>query len=110
MLGMEEKRLKPLADLISLNGKAGLITGSASGIGKAIAYRFAEAGADLQLVDIEGEKLETAQRDLSKFGRDVSVFKVNLGKKEEIDGLWGKLEGKEPDVLVNNAGIYPLKD
>ncbi len=37
-------------------------------------------------------------------------FKVDLGKKEEIDDLWRKLEGKEPDVLVNNAGIYPLKD
>jgi len=110
MLGTEEKKLKPLADLVSLHGKTCLITGSASGIGKAMAYRFAEAGADLQLVDIDGEKLETAQRDLRKFGTDVSVFKVNLGKKEEIDGLWGKLEGKEPDVLVNNAGIYPLKD
>lgn len=110
MLGMEEKKLKPLADLVSLHGKTCLITGSASGIGKAIAYRFAEAGRDLHLVDIDGEKLETAQRDLSKFGKDVSVFKVDLGKKEEIDDLWRKLEGKEPDVLVNNAGIYPLKD
>jgi len=110
MLGMEEKKVKPLADLVSLHGKTCLITGSASGIGKAMAYRFAEAGADLQLVDIDGEKLDTAQRDLSQFGTSVSVFKVDLGKKEEIDGLWVKLEGKEPDVLVNNAGIYPLKD
>jgi 3-oxoacyl-[acyl-carrier protein] reductase len=110
MLGMEEKNLRPLADLISLNGKTGLITGSASGIGKAIARRFAEAGADLQLVDIDKEKLETARKGLSRFGTDVSVFKVDLGKKEEIDCLWAELEGKEPDVLVNNAGIYPLKD
>jgi NAD(P)-dependent dehydrogenase (short-subunit alcohol dehydrogenase family) len=110
MLGIEEKNLEPLADLISLNGKTGLITGSASGIGKAIAYRFAEAGADLQLVDIDEEKLETVRKELSKFGTDVSMFKVNLGEKEEIDSLWTKLEGNEPDVLVNNAGIYPLKD
>jgi NAD(P)-dependent dehydrogenase (short-subunit alcohol dehydrogenase family) len=110
MLGMEEKNVKPLAELISLRRKTCLVTGSASGIGKAIAYRFAEAGADLELVDIDERKFETARRQLDRFGTDVSCFKVNLGRKEEIDGLWGKLEGKEPDVLVNNAGIYPLKD
>lgn len=37
MLGTEEKKLKPLADLVSLHGKTCLITGSASGIGKAMA-------------------------------------------------------------------------
>ncbi len=74
MLGMEEKNRKTLAELISLHGKTCLITGSASGIGKAIAYRFAEAGADLQLVDIDDKKLETVRCELSKFGTDVSVF------------------------------------
>jgi len=44
--------LKPLSELISLKGKKALITGPALGIGRAMASRFAEAGADLELVDI----------------------------------------------------------
>jgi len=48
---------KQLSGLISLEGKRALITGSASGIGEAIAYRYAEAGADLKLVDIDVQRL-----------------------------------------------------
>jgi NADP-dependent 3-hydroxy acid dehydrogenase YdfG len=44
--------LTPLTELVSLVGKRALITGSGAGIGKAMAHRFAEAGADLELVDI----------------------------------------------------------
>jgi len=58
MLRGQTKELKPLAKLISLAGKTALITESASGIGKAIAHRFVEAGADLELVDINEEKLK----------------------------------------------------
>jgi NAD(P)-dependent dehydrogenase (short-subunit alcohol dehydrogenase family) len=39
-----------MSEFISLEGKRALITGSAAGIGKAIAHRFAESGADLELV------------------------------------------------------------
>ncbi len=45
--------LTPVFELISLRKKKALITGSGAGIGKAIAYRFAEAGADLELLDID---------------------------------------------------------
>jgi len=40
-----EGGLRPIGELISLKGKRALITGSAAGIGRAMAYRFAEAGA-----------------------------------------------------------------
>jgi NAD(P)-dependent dehydrogenase (short-subunit alcohol dehydrogenase family) len=110
MLRTHSKKLKPLADLISLNGKTALITGAASGIGKAIAYRFAEAGADLELVDINEERLKTTCDELSKLGVKISIHKVDLCKKSEIEQLWSKLAEKEPDILVNNAGIYPMKD
>lgn len=106
----EEKNLKRISELVSLNGKTVLISGSASGIGKAMAYRFAESGANLQLVDIDEEKLEATRRRMREFGTKVSSHKVNLGNKQEIDNLWKELEGSEPDILVNNAGIYPLKE
>ena len=43
---------QPLSDLISLKGKIAIVTGAASGIGFATASRLAEAGAELQLLDI----------------------------------------------------------
>jgi NAD(P)-dependent dehydrogenase (short-subunit alcohol dehydrogenase family) len=103
------KDLKPLSELISLKGKKALITGSALGIGKAMAHRFAEAGADLELVDINGRGLRAVAEELSKFKTKIYIHKVNLSSKEEIATLWEELKGKEPDILVNNAGIYPFK-
>jgi len=101
----------PLKEMISLKGKVALITGSASGIGEAIAYRFAEAGADLFLVDINEENLKRVSEAISsRFGIKVENYVVDLSKKEDIDKLWESLKGKEPDILVNNAGIYIFKD
>ena len=101
--------LKPLPELVSLKGKTALITGAAGGIGKAIAYRFAEAGASLELVDINDEPLEALGKGLLPFA-PVNIHRVDLAREEEIDSLWGELKGKEPDILVNNAGIYPFKN
>jgi NAD(P)-dependent dehydrogenase (short-subunit alcohol dehydrogenase family) len=99
---------KPLADLISLENKRALITGSASGIGEAIAFRFAEAGAYLELVDIDLEGLMRVKKELSSFPVEVVIHRVDLARKEEISSLWDELG--DVDVLVNNAGTYPEKD
>jgi NAD(P)-dependent dehydrogenase (short-subunit alcohol dehydrogenase family) len=104
------KALKPLSELISLQGKRALITGSAVGIGRAMAYRFAEAGADLELVDMNKRGLGLVRNELSWLGSDIDIYKVDLSKEEEIGALWEELSGKEPDILVNNAGIYPFKN
>jgi NAD(P)-dependent dehydrogenase (short-subunit alcohol dehydrogenase family) len=101
--------LAPLSEIVSLDKKRALITGSGAGIGKAIAYRFAEAGATLELVDVNEESLATVEEGLRQFNTVINVHKVDLSKKEEIDALWKRLEGIEPDILVNNAGIYPTK-
>ena len=104
------KALKALSELISLEGKRALITGSAVGIGRAMAYRFAEAGADLELVDMNKKGLGLVKNELSRLGSEIDIYKVDLSKEEEIDALWEELSGKEPDILVNNAGIYPFKN
>jgi NAD(P)-dependent dehydrogenase (short-subunit alcohol dehydrogenase family) len=102
--------LKPLSELISLKGKRALITGCAGGIGKAMAYRFAEAGAGLELVDVNREGLRAVAKELSGFGTEANIHGVDLSKKQEIDGLWEDLNGREPDILVNNAGVYPFRN
>ncbi len=102
--------LRPLSELISLKGKRALITGAAAGIGEAIAHRFAEAGADLDLVDIDEGGLWEVREKLSGFGVEVNLHVIDLSNKGEIDELWESLSGREPDILVNNAGIYPFKN
>jgi NAD(P)-dependent dehydrogenase (short-subunit alcohol dehydrogenase family) len=104
------KALKPLSELISLEGKRALITGSAVGIGRAMAHRFAEAGANLELVDMNKRGLGLVRNELSRFGSEIDIYKIDLSKEEEIGALWEELGGKEPDILVNNAGIYPFKN
>lgn len=104
------KALKPLSELISLKGKRALITGSAAGIGRAMAYRFAEAGADLDLVDMNIKGLGLVKKELAQFESKIDIHKVDLSREEEINVLWEELSGKEPDILVNNAGIYPFKN
>lgn len=101
--------LTSISELISLKNRNALITGSGTGIGKAIATRFAEAGADLDLVDLNEETLNNVKEELQQFNVRINTHNVDLSNKEQIDALWKKLEGKEPEILVNNAGIYPSK-
>jgi len=102
--------LKSISDIISFKGKRVLITGSAAGIGKAIAFRFAEAGAVLELVDINEDMLRNTKDELEQFNGKINIHRIDLSKKDEIVGLWEKLSKREPDILVNNAGIYPFKN
>jgi len=104
------EKFKPLSKMISLKGKRALITGSASGIGKSMARRLAEAGAKIDLVDIDEEGLKVVKKELLKFETEINTYKVDLSKKKEIDSLWEIINEKAPDVLINNAGIYPFKD
>jgi NAD(P)-dependent dehydrogenase (short-subunit alcohol dehydrogenase family) len=103
-------KLTPLSTLFSLQGKRALITGSATGIGKAIAYRLAEAGASLDLVDINDEQLGMVKDELTAFAVETRLHKTDLSRHLEITRLWEELDGTEPDILVNNAGVYPFKD
>lgn len=86
------------------------MTGAASGIGLAIARRFAEAGAALQLLDINEASLTTTAKHIVKdYGVAVSTHVVDLSSKTAVDAFWNKLK-VYPDVLINNAGIYIPKD
>lgn len=97
---------QPLYEMLSLQGKTALITGGGQGIGLAIAKRYAEAGADLYIIDINEAALETAKKDIEKaYDVNVHTFTVNLGSSTEIVTFWDSLT-EMPDILVNNAGIF----
>lgn len=98
-----------LVDQLSFAGKRVMVTGAGSGIGRAICARFAEAGATLILVDSNSRGLTATLATLT--GADHESHVVDLEDKINIDHLWARLdEASLPDVLVNNAGIYPMKD
>jgi NAD(P)-dependent dehydrogenase (short-subunit alcohol dehydrogenase family) len=105
-----KRRLTPISELVSLAGKRALITGSSAGIGRAIAFRFAEAGADLELADINSPCPSSVKKELQRFGHEVNTHRVDMASDEALSALWEKLAGKEPDILVNNAGIYPFRN
>ncbi len=110
MFSLTPEKHVPLQDLVSLRGKRALVTGAASGIGRAIAERYAEAGAELDLVDVNEEGLQEVQAELASHSAGVHVHRVDLASKAEIDALWNGLAVPGPDVLVNCAGVYPMKD
>ncbi len=90
-----------------LEGKVAIVTGGASGIGKATVLRFAEEGANVAVWDLNEEKgNETAQIAWS-FGVKAHFSKVNTVHAEEVQAataavieMYGQI-----DILINNAGI-----
>jgi NAD(P)-dependent dehydrogenase (short-subunit alcohol dehydrogenase family) len=104
------KEYTPLDKLISLRDKKALVTGGAMGIGFGIAYRLAEAGAMLTIVDLNAEKGQKAAQDLSESGFETFFIRGDVSQendvKEIVNSTIKKMGGL--DILVNNAGIFPV--
>ncbi|MBQ6869865.1 MAG: 3-oxoacyl-[Alistipes sp.] len=91
-----------------LEGKVALITGAGRGIGKAVAMRFAEQGADIAFTDLElSEMVLATKAELEQFGvrvqayaSDAADFEQSHAVVEQIMADFGRI-----DILVNNAGI-----
>ena len=77
-----------------MKGRRALITGAAAGIGEAIAYRFAEAGADLELADIDEIGLQRVKEMITDFDVEVNTHVVDLSNRSEISKLWERLNGR----------------
>ena len=75
------------ADVEQLDGKVAVITGAASGIGRALAARLAAEGVALVLADVEGDALEVAGRELQHAGATVIVQPTDVSKAESVDAL-----------------------
>jgi len=91
---------------ISLEGRAAFVTGGGGGIGRAIAIRLAEAGADVAVLDIVPERAAECAAAIRATGRKgfglVAVVMDTDALRQVIDEAAGYLGGI--DILVNNAG------
>jgi 2-dehydro-3-deoxy-D-gluconate 5-dehydrogenase len=95
-----------ILDQFRLDGKLALVTGSASGLGRAIALAMAEAGASVACHGNRRSADETA-REIRSLGRQSQSFAADLGTPGGADALYGAVseEMHAPDILVNNAGM-----
>ena len=106
---LEEAKLQRMPKPKSLSGRIALITGSAGGIGKAIAKRFAEEGACVVINDINEERMKGAMDEFQKqFGRDTaSSTLLDVTDNATIEKAFAAavLAFGGVDIIVSNAGI-----
>lgn len=91
-----------------LEGKTALITGASRGIGKAIAVKFAEQGADIAFSDLVYDEIaQQTEKEIAAMGVKVKAYSSDAGSFDDCDKLVNDVvaEFGKVDILVNNAGI-----
>lgn len=114
---LEEAKLQRMPKPKALSGRIALITGSAGGIGKAIAKKFAEEGACVIISDNDANRLKEAEEEFKKqYGKDVFgsvLMDVTDASHIEQSMHAAALAFGGADLIVNNAGLSiskPLED
>ncbi len=114
---LEEAKLQRMPKPKALSGCIALVTGSAGGIGKAIARKFAAEGACVFINDVNEERLQSAKTEFEQaFGKDaVAAGLLNVTDAAQIHNAMQEavLAFGGVDIIVNNAGISiskPLAD
>jgi len=96
-----------ILDRFSLRGRTALVTGAAQGIGQALAHALAEAGADVAVVDLNGDGARSVAAEVAARGVHALAIRADIGEAADVAAMvaqviaaWGRL-----DVAVNNAGV-----
>lgn len=96
-----------MTDFSSCKGKVVIITGSGSGMGKAMAKTFADNGMKVVVADLNEDAGKKVVDEIKTLGQEASFIKVDVSKEEDIKNMvdfavntYGKLDG-----IVNNAGM-----
>ncbi|MCT4594875.1 MAG: 3-oxoacyl-[acyl-carrier-protein] reductase [Anaeromicrobium sp.] len=93
---------------MNLNGKTALVTGGSRGIGKAIALKLAQFGANIVVnYTSNSQKAEETVNEIKEMGKDAIALQANVAELGQIEELVKKAEEEfgNIDILVNNAGI-----
>jgi enoyl-[acyl-carrier protein] reductase III len=95
-----------MPDAFDFSDKVALVTGSGRGIGRAIALRLAECGADLVINYVHNQQpAEEIAEEIRALGRDALVVRANIGKMDALDNLFTQIKEHygHLDILVANA-------
>jgi len=92
---------------VSLEGKVALVTGGGRGIGRGIALRLARDGADVALVDVRPDGIDTVAAEVAEIGSKSTTFVADVGDRDQVfaavEHTTQALGGF--DIMVNNAGV-----
>lgn len=93
---------------MSFKGKCALVTGAASGIGKATAIILAQKGAKVVIVDTDTQKLENVKNEIEAMGGDVLAYTCDVSNKQRVNEITSDAlnKFKKIDILINNAAIF----
>lgn len=99
------KRLSQLSR--SIAGSVAIVTGAASGMGRATAHLFADEGARLAIMDINSAGLEAVAAEIRSVGGEVLALAVDLSSREAVEQAVAQVAAHYGaiDILVNNAGL-----
>lgn len=92
---------------MELKNKKALVTGAASGIGKAIALSMAHEGAEVFLADLNQKDLESVHAQIESIGGKSRTRLVDVADQKQVEGMINAAIGEmgHLDILVNNAGV-----
>ena len=92
---------------MKLNDRIAIVTGAGQGIGRAIALRLANAGADVAIMDINLSAAEAAARDIEGVGRKALPLQADVSQASAVNTAVAQVLSSfgRVDILVNNAGI-----
>jgi len=90
-----------------LSGKTTIITGAGSGIGKSIAFAFAQEGANLILASRNTNRLNNTCDEIKQSGGNAIVIPTDVSKESEVINLFktSTQQFDKIDILINNAGV-----
>jgi NAD(P)-dependent dehydrogenase (short-subunit alcohol dehydrogenase family) len=99
--------LPNLQNLFDLTGKAALITGGGSGLGRAIAEGLAQFGAAVSLVDVSREAVDAAAEDIVRLGGRALALRCDVTRREQVEAAVVRTTAEfgKVDVLTAVAGI-----
>jgi len=94
------------ASQFRLDGKTALVTGGGSGIGQAIARRFAAHGASIRVVDVDEPAASATCRQIASGGGEASSYVSDVTDQAHVTKVFSELTRRERiHILVNNAGV-----
>ena len=99
-----------IARLMQMKNKSVLVTGGASGLGKAIAERRLKEGASVIIADLNLENAKAAAQEMTSLGEKVYPLAMDVSQEDQVDkGVRQIVETHGPiDILVSNAGIQHI--